>query len=54
MTNVKQRKDGFYQDFLHTVTAVPEECTPQQIADETIYHRQKQRIKDYYPISYLQ
>ena len=41
MMNVRQRKDDFDQSFLHTVTAVPDKRAPQQIADETIYHRQK-------------
>jgi hypothetical protein len=46
----RRTREDFDQDFLDAVAAVPDERTPQQIADAHIDRRQKRKVKDYYPI----
>ena len=46
----RRTREDFHQDFLDAVAAVPDERTPQQIADTHIDRRQKRKVKDYYPI----
>ena len=43
-------REDFYQDLLDAGTAIPEEPTPQHIADAHIDRHQKRQVKDYYPI----
>ena len=44
------KREDFDQEFLDAVSAVPDECTPQQLEDAHVDRRQKWHVIDYYPI----